>query len=47
MVCQITSIHSTPAKAPGSAIMINSGSSHDWKFIAINKYTSTIARISP
>ena len=27
--------------------MINSGSSHDWKFTAISKYTRTIARISP
>src|SRR6266849_4637020 len=42
-----TSIQSTPASAPGIAIMMMNGSSHDWKFATINRYTRMIARTSP
>ncbi len=31
------SIHSTPANAPGTAASMISGSTHDWKLIAISR----------
>ena len=31
------SIHTMPASAPGSAIRMMNGSSHDWKFTAISR----------
>ena len=41
------SIHRMPAVAPGSAIKIMKGSSHDWKFTVISRYTRTTANTSP
>ena len=32
-----TSIQITPASAPGTAIMMMNGSSHDWKFATISR----------
>ena len=40
-------IHTMPARAPGSAVMMMNGSSQDWKFTTISKYTSRIAISSP
>src|SRR5438034_9414275 len=37
-VCVTSSIQSTPAIAPGSAIRMMSGSSHDWKLTAMSRY---------
>ena len=36
-----------PASAAGSAEMIRNGSSHDWKFTTISKYTSKIEKTRP
>ena len=36
-----------PVKAAGSALMMMNGSSHDWKFTTISRYTSTMATPSP
>jgi hypothetical protein len=36
-VCVTNSIQSTPDSAPGSAIRMISGSSHDWKLTAITR----------
>ena len=36
-----------PASAAGSAVMMMKGSSQDWKFTTISRYTSTIANTSP
>ena len=41
------SISTMPASAPGSAIRMMNGSSHDWKFTTITKYTSSTANTSP
>ena len=41
------SIHKIPAIAPGSAVRMMNGSSHDWKFTAISRYTSTTAKTMP
>ena len=41
------SIHRMPAIAPGSAVRMMNGSSHDWKFTAISRYTSTTAKTMP
>ena len=35
-----------PESAPGSAIRMMNGSSQDWKFTTITKYTSKIANTS-
>ncbi len=35
-------IQTIPASAPGSAVIMTNGSSHDWKFTTINKYTRTM-----
>src|SRR5207302_1107233 len=37
------SIHTIPASAAGSAVMMMNGSSQDWKLTTIKRYTSTIA----
>ena len=37
VVCVSSSIHMMPASAPGSAVMMMKGSSHDWKFTTISK----------
>ena len=37
VVCVSRSIQQMPAKAPGSAVMMMNGSSHDWKFTTIRK----------
>ena len=47
VVCVRNSIQTMPASAPGNAVMMMNGSSHDWKFTTISKYTSTTARIRP
>ena len=36
-----------PASAAGSAVMMMNGSSQDWKFTTISRYTSTIATGEP
>ena len=36
VVCVTNKAHSTPAMAPGSAVMMMKGSSHDWKFTTIS-----------
>ena len=41
------SIHTMPASAAGNALMMISGSTHDWKFTTISRYTSTIAIATP
>src|SRR5256885_8895988 len=41
------SIHTIPASAAGSAVMMMNGSSQDWKLTTIKRYTSTIAAASP
>ena len=46
-VCVSNSIQQIPARAPGNAVMMMNGSSHDWKFTTTRKYTSTIAITSP
>ena len=35
--CVRNSIHTMPASAPGSAIRMMNGSSHDWKFTTISR----------
>ena len=40
-------IQAIPARAPGRAVMMMKGSSQDWKFTTIRKYTRTIAATSP
>ena len=47
VVCERNSTHMMPLSAPGSAIKMTSGSSHDWKFTTISRYTSTTAKTSP
>ena len=47
VVCARKRIQQMPAMAPGSAMRMTSGSSQDWKFTTINRYTSRIAKISP
>ena len=37
VVCVRNSIHRMPASAPGSAVRMMNGSSHDWKFTTISK----------
>ncbi len=41
------SIQRMPAIAPGSAVRMMNGSSHDWKLTAISRYTSTTAKTIP
>ena len=41
------SIHKIPAIAPGSAVRMMNGSTQDWKFTVISRYTSTTAKIMP
>ena len=41
------SIHTIPANAPGSAIRMMNGSSHDWKLTAMIRYTSMMAKMIP
>ena len=41
------SIQRIPASAPGMAIMIMKGSSHDWNSTTMRKYTNTIASTKP
>ena len=41
------SIHTIPASAPGSAMMMMSGSSQLWKFTTSTMYTSRIANTMP
>ena len=43
----MNSIQAIPAKAAGNALMMMSGSTHDWKFTTISRYTSTIAIATP
>src|SRR6266403_389943 len=40
-------IHTMPTKAAGSPLMMISGSSHDWKFTTMSRYTSSTAKASP
>ena len=47
VVCVKKRIHTIPANAPGRAIRIMKGSSHDWKFTTISRYTSATANTSP
>src|SRR6266850_639314 len=48
MVVPVTnSAHRMPARAPGSAIRMMSGSSHDWKLTTIRKYTNRTAKQMP
>ena len=37
VVCVTNSIQTMPASAPGSAVMMMNGSSHDWKFTTISR----------
>ena len=37
VVCVSVSVQMIPANAPGSAVMMMNGSSHDWKFTTISK----------
>ncbi len=37
VVCVSSSIQQIPASAPGNAVMMMKGSSHDWKFTTIRK----------
>src|SRR5207253_7751275 len=37
VVCVRNSIQQMPASAPGKAVMMMNGSSHDWKFTTINR----------
>ena len=37
VVCVRNSIQQMPASAPGRAVMMMNGSSHDWKFTTINR----------
>ena len=41
------SIHRMPAIAPGSAVRMMNGSSQDWKFTVISRYTRTTAKAMP
>ena len=41
------SIHRMPAIAPGRAVRMMNGSSQDWKFTVISRYTRTTAKIIP
>ena len=41
------SIHRMPAMAPGRAVRMMNGSTQDWKFTVISRYTSTTAKIMP
>ncbi len=41
------SIQMMPASAAGRALTMMSGSTHDWKFTTISRYTSTIAIATP
>ena len=36
-----------PASAVERAVMMMNGSSHDWKFITMSRYTRMIAKPSP
>ena len=47
VVCERNSIQAMPEIAPGSAIKMMSGSSHDWKLTTMSRYTSTTAKPSP
>ena len=47
VVCERKSIQTMPASAAGSAEMMMKGSSQDWKFTTINRYTRMIASASP
>ena len=47
VVCVTKSIQRMPQKAPGIAIRMMSGSSQHWKFTAISRYTSTMAKTMP
>ena len=37
VVCVTNSIHTMPASAAGSAVMMMNGSSQDWKFTTISR----------
>ena len=37
VVCVTNSIHTMPARPPGSAVMITNGSAQDWKFTTISR----------
>src|ERR1700741_2275937 len=39
------SIHTMPASAPGKAVMMMNGSSHDWKLTTITRWTSAATEI--
>ena len=41
------SIHAMPARAPGKAMRMTRGSSHDWKLTTMSRYTSTMAKMRP
>ena len=47
VVCVTKSAHRIPASAPGSAMRMMNGSSHDWKLTTIRKYTSNTAKPMP
>ena len=47
VVCVRNSVHRMPQNAHGIAIRMISGSSQLWKFTAISRYTSPIAKIMP
>ena len=47
VVSVTNNVHRMPAIAPGSAVRIMNGSSHDWKFTAIRRYTRTTANMIP
>ena len=47
VVCERKSSQTIPAMAAGSAEMMMNGSSHDWKFTTIKRYTRTIEKRRP
>ena len=47
VVCVTNSIHAIPAIDAGRPLMMMKGSTHDWKFTTINRYTSAIAKTMP
>ncbi len=47
VVCEMNRNITIPAMAAGSAVRMMNGSSQDWKFTTISKYTSTTASARP